>query len=138
MRNITHPVILVTLKVNIAGSNFSQKQFKCRVSSVVLRFYWLAAWPRGQRRRFYDNPDCIISVQSAPWSVVTLLRPWIRPFTMIIYAWLLRRSNKFTGQKVKEIHGNIESLETPNRCGILRSRSIYRNEKCADRPIFSI
>ena len=42
----------------------------------------------------------------------TLLRPWIRRFTMIIFAWWLRTSSKFIGQEFEEIHRNIVSLET--------------------------
>ena len=56
-----------------------------------------------------------------PWSnglgstrtLVTLLRPWIRRFTMIISAWWLRTSSKFSGQEFEEIHRNIGSSETP-------------------------
>ena len=51
-----------------------------------------------------------------PWShdpgstctLVTLLHPWIRLFTMIILVWWLRTSNKFTWEEVK---GQPESLE---------------------------
>ena len=39
-------------------------------------------------------------------TLVTLLRPWIRRFTMIICAWWLRTSSKFNGQVFEEIHWN--------------------------------
>ena len=56
-----------------------------------------------------------------PWSndpgstrtLVTLLCFWIRSFTMIISAWWLQTSCKFTGQQFEEIVKNIGSLETP-------------------------
>ena len=56
-----------------------------------------------------------------PWSndlgstrtLVMLLRFWIRRFTMIISAWYVRTSSKFSGQKFEEIHRNVRSSETP-------------------------
>ena len=40
---------------------------------------------------------------------VTLLRRWIRRFTMIISAWRLRTRSKFSGQEFEEIYKNIEN-----------------------------
>ena len=48
----------------------------------------------------------------------TLLRPWIKRFTMIISAWRLRTSSKFSRQAVEEIHRNIGSLEIPKQVRI--------------------
>ena len=48
-------------------------------------------------------------------TLVTLFRPRIRRFTMIISAWWLRTSSKFKGQEFKKIHKNIGSLETPKQ-----------------------
>ena len=45
-------------------------------------------------------------------TLVALLRPWMRRFTMIISAWWLRTSSKFSCQEFEEIHRNIGSLET--------------------------
>ena len=45
-------------------------------------------------------------------TLVLLLRPWIRHFTMIISAWWLPTSRKFSGQEFEEIHRYVESLET--------------------------
>ena len=58
-----------------------------------------------------------------PWSnglgstrtLVTLLRPWIRRFTMIISAWWLRTNSKFREEEFEEIHRNIGSSETPKQ-----------------------
>ena len=61
-----------------------------------------------------------------PWSkglgsnrtLVMLLRPRIRRFTMIISAWWLLTSSKFSGQEFEEIHRNIGSSETPKQVRI--------------------
>ena len=45
-------------------------------------------------------------------TLVMLLRPWIRRFMMIISAWWLRTSSKFSGQEFEEIHSNIGSSKT--------------------------
>ena len=44
-----------------------------------------AAWRSGSERRFYDDHDR--KVDGSPPNLVSLLRPWIRCFTMIISAW---------------------------------------------------
>ena len=51
-------------------------------------------------------------------TLVTLLRPWIRRFTMIISARWFRTSSKFSGQEFEEIHRNIGSSETPKQVRI--------------------
>ena len=51
------------------------------------------------KRRFYDNPDYMTWVQPVP--LVTLLRSWIRHFTMIISACWPQTSSKFTWEKIK-------------------------------------
>ena len=51
-------------------------------------------------------------------TLVTLLCPWIRRFTMTISGWWLRTSSKFIGQNFEETHRNIGSLETPEQVGI--------------------
>ena len=44
-----------------------------------------AAWRSGSERRVYDDHDR--KVDGSPPNPVSLLRPWIRCFTMIISAW---------------------------------------------------
>ena len=44
-----------------------------------------AAWRSGSERRFYDDHGR--KVDASPPNLVSLLRPWIRCFTMIISAW---------------------------------------------------
>ena len=51
-----------------------------------------AAWRSGSERRFYDDHDRKVS-GSTP-NLVTLLRPWIRCFKMIISAWWNLASSK--------------------------------------------
>ena len=71
--------------------------------------------PRNGPPNIYD-----VEAQSAAWPewVNALLRSWIRCFTMIISTWWLLTSSKLCGQEFKEIHTNIESLETPKQVRI--------------------
>ena len=80
-----------------------------------------------------------------PWThdlgsnrTLVLLRSLIRHFTMIISAWWLRSSSKFSGQELEEINWYVGSMETlKNGCGFLMPRSSHCNEQCADCPIVS-
>ena len=45
-------------------------------------------------------------------TLVTLLRSWIRRFTMTISAWLLWTSSEFSGQEFEEIQKYIGSLKS--------------------------
>ena len=80
----------------------------------------------------------MIWVEPAPWS--TVLRPWIRRFTMIISAGWIRTSSKFSGQDFEEIHMSIGSLETlkQDRGDSSSHKVVIVTKKCADRPIFSV
>ena len=70
--------------------------------------------------------------------VDTVLRLWIRHFTMIILACCLRKTRKFRERKFEEIHRNIGLLETLiNRCGLLQIKVYYRKKKFADHPILN-
>ena len=44
-----------------------------------------ATWHSGLERRFYDDHDR--KVEGSTPNLVSLLRPWIRCFTLIISAW---------------------------------------------------
>ena len=55
---------------------------------------------------------------SSTCTVVTLLRPWIRRFTIIISAWWLRTSSKFTWEEVKTSTGKLGKWSTPKRVRI--------------------
>ena len=50
------------------------------------------AWRSGSERRFYDDHDR--KVNGSTPNLVSLLRPWIRCFTMIISAWWNLASSK--------------------------------------------
>ena len=52
----------------------------------------VAAWRSGSERRFYDDHDR--KVNGSPPNLVSLLRPGIRCFTMIISAWWSLASSK--------------------------------------------
>ena len=58
-----------------------------------------AAWRIGLERRFYDDHDR--KVNGSPLNVVSLLRPWIRCFTMIISAWWNLASSKLKKSEAK-------------------------------------
>ena len=49
---------------------------------------------------------------------VTLLRPWIRRFTIIISAWWLQTSSKFTWEEVKTSTEKLGKWSTPKRVRI--------------------
>ena len=55
---------------------------------------------------------------SSTRTLVTLLRPWIRRFTIIICAWWLRTSSKFTWEEVKTSTGKLGKWSTPKRVRI--------------------
>ena len=55
---------------------------------------------------------------SSTRTLVTLLRPWIRRFTIIISAWWLRTSSKFTWEEVKTSTGKLGKRSTPKRVQI--------------------
>ena len=61
-------------------------------------------------------------------TLVTLLRPWNRRITMIISAWWLRTSSKFSGQEFEETTGTLDHRKLLSRCGFLQSRSSRCNE----------
>ena len=44
-----------------------------------------ATWRSGLERRFYDDHDR--KVDGSTPNLVSLLRPWIRCFTLVISAW---------------------------------------------------
>ena len=58
-----------------------------------------AAWRSGLERRFYDDHDR--KVNGLTRNRVSLLRPWIRCFTMIISAWWNLTSSKLKKSEAK-------------------------------------
>ena len=72
-----------------------------------------------EMRRFYDNYDCIIMISTR--TLVTLLRPWIRRFTMIVSAWWLRTNSKFTWKEVKRQPESLENGHLMSGCRFVQS-----------------
>ena len=69
----------------------------------------------------------------------TLLRLWIKRFTIIFSAWWLWASGKFSGQEYEEIYRNIEPLEISKQVRIPpRTKYSHCNAKCADQLIVSV
>ena len=60
---------------------------------------------------------------SSTRTLVTLLRPWIRRFTIIVCAWWLRTSSKFTWEEVKTSTGKLGKWSTPTRVRICPKHS---------------
>ena len=68
-------------------------KYTCRLVLHTLS----AAWHSGLERRFYDDHNRKVNC-STP-NLVSLLRPWIRYFTMIISAWWNLASSKLKKSK---------------------------------------
>ena len=68
------------------------KSSRQRESAAALSSVESAAWRSGSERRFYDDHDR--KVNGSTPNLVSLLRPWIRCFTMIISAWWNLESSK--------------------------------------------
>ena len=81
------------MKVNFVENMWTKIETnkKPLVLGVVYR-HLSAAWRSGSERRFYDDQDR--KVDGSPPNLVSLLRPWIRCFTMIISAWWNLASSK--------------------------------------------
>ena len=84
---------------------------------------------------------------SSTRTLVALLRPWIRRFTIIISAWWLRTSSKFTWEEVKMSTGKLGKWSTPKRVWIRpkysapslsRDRRIKMHQSINQVPKFSL
>ena len=96
---------------------FSKKKDKFLVmrpcsepTSVVAQYEASAAWRSGSERRFYDDHDRKVN-GSTPNSV-SLLRSWIRCFTMIISAWWSLAISKLKKSEETQPE-NLETKATP-------------------------
>jgi len=56
-----------------------------------------------------------------PLSLDTLLRPWIRHLAIIISAWWLRTSSKFSGKQSKETTRKLENGQLLSGCGFVQN-----------------
>ena len=99
----TPRLILVTYKTRHCNNQYIQY-----INIIINIVGSVAEWVKALflRRPWSNGPG-------STCTLVTLLRPWIRRFTMIISAWWLRTSSEFSGQEFEEIHRNIGLSETP-------------------------
>jgi len=84
----------------------------------ILKFYFLSYLSKNclyclgkenQPRKIEDEQQ---QVSFMAERVKALLRPWIKRFTMIISAWWLRTSSKFSGKKTKKQPENSETYNS--------------------------
>ena len=87
--------------------------------------FWLWSWSHGQ---------------VLTRTVVTLLRPWIRRFTMITVSLLgcFKLGANSVGKNSKKSTGTLNHWKLLSRCGFLQARNSDCNEKCTDHLIFSV
>ena len=65
-----------------------------------MHFELHTVYSSGSERRFYDDHDR--KVDGSPPNLVSLLRPWIRCFTMIISAWWNLASSKSKKKSIRK------------------------------------
>ena len=65
---------------------------------------------RGREGKGRSYGDSDLMIMSSTHTLVTMLRPWIRRLTIIISAWRLQTSSKFTWEKVKRQPENGQLL----------------------------
>ena len=71
-----------------------------------------AAWRSGLERRFYDDHDR--KVNGLTLNLVSLLRPWMRYFTIMISAWWNLASRKLKKSEENST-GKLGNKATPKR-----------------------
>ena len=64
------------------------------------------------------NTNIFVNILSSTRTMITLLRPWIRRFAIIISAWWFRASSEFTWEEVKTSAGKLGKWSTPKRVRI--------------------
>ena len=101
------------------ASKFFKKQRK--LSFVSENLLQSAAWRSGSERRFYYDHDR--KVNGSTPNLVSLLRPWIRCFTMIISAWWNLTSSKLKKSEENSTAENFETKATPKRVWIRHTHS---------------
>ena len=80
---------------------------------LLILLYCVRAWRSGAERRFYDDHDR--KVHGSIPNLVSLLRPWIRCLSMIIFAWWNLASSKLKKSEAKFNRKNLETKITPKR-----------------------
>ena len=84
-----------------------RKLFNNGSNKVIMGLTKSAAWRSGLERRFYDDHDR--KVNGSTPNLVSLLRPWIRCFTMIISAWWNLASSKLKKSEENSKLGNKDN-----------------------------
>ena len=85
--------VLLVLKKSASASDIPEKNVICTLlRSTAWRLLRSAAWRSGVERRFYDDHDR--KVNGSTPNLVSLLRHWIRCFTVINSAWWNLASSK--------------------------------------------
>ena len=69
----------------VVVENFAAMQIMIYRDEMLLTARDDATWRSGLERRFYDDHDR--KVDGSTPNLVSLLRPWIRCFTLIVSAW---------------------------------------------------
>ena len=87
-------------------------EYRFKVSAVV------GSLAKRVKASFLRRPCCMIVGSTG--TLVSLLRPWIRRFTMIISAWWLRTSSKFMWEEVKGQPENLENGQLLSGCGFIQ------------------
>ena len=85
----------------------------------VAQWFGSAAWRICLERRFYDGHDRKIN-GSTPY-LVSLLRPWIRCFTMPIYVWWNPTSRKLKKSEAKLNRKTRKQGQLPSESGFVLS-----------------
>ena len=87
--------------------------------SEYLSAAWRSGWGVGS---FFDDHDRKLNGSTS--QLISLLRPWIRCFTMIVSAWWNLASSKL--KKSQEIQPkNLETKATPKRVWIHPTHSAF-------------
>ena len=80
----------------------------------------MAQWPPLSTPLLHE-PIAMHPLNRFRLSLVTFLRLWIRRFTMIISAWWLQTSSKFTWEEVKRQPKNLENRFIQNKSATVTS-----------------
>ena len=121
-------ILLLSSRLDLINLK-SSLRYVCRKKTSLFklenRLYVLyrpsAAWPSGSERRFYD--DRYRKVDGSTTTHVSLLRSWIRCFTITISAWWNLTNSKL---KKSEAKPNWKTRIKDNSLASLDSSYVYR------------
>ena len=141
--------ILVVVFVLIFWTNFKLNGI-CKIRKIIfelLRTYkCIYCNLPGHKYNYTNNFVDVADRAGKVWSydigstrtLVTLLRPWIRRFTMIISAWWLRTTANY-GQEFEKLRRNIGSQEALTQVRLRPKHEVVTAAiKWANHPIVSV